>query len=92
MAVCNIHKLKSKSIYFVLDFPQAGLDVDSCMKLPIGFVTNEAAYGESCSYVIKLNKCIYSIKQAYLNWYEKLRDGLIARTFMPSVIDPCFLC
>ena len=56
MALCNIHKLESKSIDFVLAFPQADLDVDIWMELPIGFVIDEAAYGESRSYVPKLNK------------------------------------
>ena len=43
--LCNIHKLESKSIDFVLAFPQADLDVDIWMELPIGFVIDAAAYG-----------------------------------------------
>ena len=87
LALCNIHKIESKSIYFVLAFLQADLDVDIWMELPIGFVIDEAAYGESRSYVINLNKYIYCLKQDSLYWFEKLRDGLIARDFVPSVID-----
>ena len=60
------------------------------MELPIGFVIHEAAYGESRSYVLKPNKNLHGLKQDSLNWYEKLRDGIIARDFVPSVIDPCF--
>ena len=71
LALCNIHKLESKSIDFVLAFPQDYLDVDILMELPIGFVIDEAAYGESFSYVLKLNKNLYGLKQASLNWYEK---------------------
>ena len=66
------------------------MDVDIWMKLPIGFVIDEAAYCESCSYFLKRNKNIYGLKQASLNWYEKICDGLIARDFVPSVMDPCF--
>ena len=79
LALCNIHKLESKSIDFVLAFPQAYLDVDIWMDLPIGFVINEAAYVESSSYVLNPNKNLYGLKQASLNWYDKLRDGLITR-------------
>ena len=45
MDLCNIHTLESKSVDFVLAFPQADLDVDICMELSIGFVIDEAAYG-----------------------------------------------
>ena len=70
LALWNIHKLESKSIDFVLAFPQDYLDVDILMELPIGFVIDEAAYGENRSYVLKLNKNIYGLKQASLNWYD----------------------
>ena len=90
LALCNIHKLKSKSIDFVLVFPQADLDVDIWMELPIGFIIDEAAYNESRSYVLKLNNNLYGLKQASLNWYDKICDGLIARALVPSVIDPWF--
>ena len=73
---------------FFLAFPQADLDIDIWMELPIGFVINEAAYDEGCSYVLKLNNNIYGLKQASLNWYDKLCDGLIARALVLSVIDP----
>ena len=40
LALCNIHKLESKSIDFVLAFPQADLEVYIWMELPIGFIIN----------------------------------------------------
>ena len=67
LALCNIHNLESKSIDFVLDFPQADLDVDIWMELPIGFFIDEAAYGKSRSYFLKLNNNLYGLKQASLN-------------------------
>ena len=59
------------------------------MELLIFFVIDEVAYGSSRLYVLKLNKRIYGLFFS-LNWYEKLRDGLISRHFVPSFIDPCF--
>ena len=60
------------------------------MELPIGFVIDEDSYGEIRFYILKMNKNIYGLKQASLNWYDKLRDGLIDWYFVPSVSDPCF--
>ena len=37
LASCNMHGLESKSIDFVLAFPQVDLDVDIWMELPQGF-------------------------------------------------------
>ena len=45
LALCNIHNLESNSIDSVLAFPQADLDIDILMKLPIGFVIDEVAHG-----------------------------------------------
>jgi hypothetical protein len=36
-----------------------------------------------------LNKSLYGLKQASLNWFEKLKQGLIDRGFHPSAINPC---
>ena len=72
ISLCNIHKLEFKSTDLVLDFPQDELEMDIWMELPIGFMINEVEYGHSRSYVIKLNKILYGLKQASLNWYEKL--------------------
>ena len=68
LGLCNIRNLASKSIYFLLAFPQADLDVDIWMELPIGFVIDEVSHSDSRSYVLKLNKSLYGIKQASLNW------------------------
>ena len=40
LALCNIHGLESKSIDFILAFPQADLDVDIWMELPTGIVVS----------------------------------------------------
>ena len=57
------------------------------MELPIGF---EAPDGENCkTYVLKLNKNLYGLKQAGYNWFAKLSNGLQDRGFVQSNIDPC---
>jgi hypothetical protein len=88
LALCNIHGLESKSIDFILAFPQADLDVDIWMELPTGIIIS-GKEDVSRGYVLKLKKSLYGLKQASLNWFEKLRQGLMDRGFTPSEIDPC---
>ena len=90
LAITKIFKLESKAIDFVLAFPQADLDEDIWMYLPIGFqVDGETEEDSERSYVLKLNKSLYGLKQASFNWYEKLKTGLEDRGFTSSKIDPC---
>ena len=88
LTLCNIHGLHSKSINFVLAFPQADLDIDIWMELPMGLVVGSHK-SEFRGYVLKLKKSLYGMKQASLNWFEKLKQGLTDRGFSPSAIDPC---
>ena len=90
LALCNIHNLVSQSIYFVLTYLQADLDVDIWMELTRGSVINEVSYWNSCSYILKFNKILYGLKQSSLNWYENLPDSLISLDWVPSLIDSCF--
>jgi hypothetical protein len=59
LLLAQIYKFDSKAIDFVLAFPQAELDVDIWMYLPIGFHVNTE--NESKSYIFKLNKSLYDI-------------------------------
>lgn len=88
LAIAHIHNLDSKSIDFVLAFPQAELDVDIWMELPRGMVP-ECDEGNKHLYVLKLKKNLYGLKQASFNWFDKLKTGLIDRDFKPSKVDPC---
>jgi hypothetical protein len=87
LAIAKIHGLSSKSIDFVLAFSQADLEVPVYMELHISFDPPE---GEYCkSYVLRLNKSLYELKQAGYNWFAKLSIGLQDRGFVQSSIDPC---
>jgi hypothetical protein len=87
LLLAQIYKLESKDIDFVLAFPQAELDVNIWMYLPIGFQVDTE--NESKCYILKLNKRLYGLKQASLNWFEKLKQGLIDHGFHQSAIGPC---
>jgi hypothetical protein len=87
LAIAKIHGLSSKSTDFVLAFPQADIEIPVYIKLPIGF---EAPDRENCkTYVLKLNKSLYGLKQAGYNWFAKLSNGLQDRGFVQSNINPC---
>jgi hypothetical protein len=85
--VAKNHGLLSKSIDFVLAFPQADLEVPVYMELPLGFDAPEN--GSQKLYVLCLNKSLYGLKQAGYNWFAKLRNGLIDCGFTQSNIDAC---
>ena len=89
LVIAKIHRLDSKSIDFVLAFPQADLDVDIWMGLPVGFQPKGVHPSQSSQFVAKLNVSLYGLKQASFNWFEKLKKGLMDRDFVSSKIDPC---
>jgi hypothetical protein len=70
-------QLHSCSIDFTLAYPQADLDVDIFLELPMGFQLQGGF--DKRDFVLKLNKNLYGLKQAGYNWYEKLKTGMIAR-------------
>jgi hypothetical protein len=59
--VAKIHGLKSKSIDFVLAFPQADLDVPVYMELPAGVNLIDVSDGDRRKYILKLNKSLYGL-------------------------------
>ena len=74
-----IENLHTKSIDFVLAYPQANLDVDIYMKLPQGFNVR----------VLKLQKNLYGLKQEGHKSLEKLSTALANLSINPSKVDPC---
>ncbi len=87
LAVAKIHSLSSKSIDFILAFPQADLEVPVFMELPLEFDAPDSQNWKH--YVLQLNKSLYGLKQAGYNWFAKLSNGLEDRGFVPSSIEPC---
>ena len=86
LATAKLHNLDSKSIDFVLAFPQEDLEEDIWMYLPIGFqVAGHTEASSELSFLLKLNKNLYGLKQGSYNWYEKLKKSLIDRGFKLSV-------
>ena len=84
LALSIIHKLNSKSIDFVLAFPQADLEREVFMELPYGF-----EFGYKGQYVLKLKKNLYGLADASFNWFQKLTEGLESEGFKKSEIDQC---
>ena len=86
MALSIIHELETRSIDFVLAFPQADLDVPVYMELPMGFRHHDT----SQRYVLRLNKNLYGLKNASLNFFNLLKEGLEARGYQnQSETDAC---
>jgi hypothetical protein len=59
------------------------------MKLPAGVNPIDVLDENRCRYVLKLNKSLYSLKQAGYNWFEKLWEGLIVWDFIQHQVDKC---
>ena len=89
LIVAKIHKLESKSIDFVLVFPQADLPIPFYMELPAGVTPIDEVESNRRRYVLSLNKYLYGLKSSGHNWFEKLRSGLTDRNFVQSQIDKC---
>jgi hypothetical protein len=88
LAITKIHGLSSRSIDFVLAFPQVDLEIPVYIELPLGF---DAPNQESQKhYVLRLIKSLYGLKQAGYNWFAKLSNGLEDRGFVPSSVDAYF--
>jgi len=73
LAVAKIHEMPSKSIDFVLAFPQAKLEIPVYMELPIGF---DAGDGGRRKYILRLTSNLYGLRQGSYNWFCKLKEGL----------------
>ena len=72
MTISLIENLYTQSIDFTLAFPQANVEAEIFMELPIGFKSSEDG-----DYVLKLVKNLYGLKNAAKQWFELIRDNLI---------------
>jgi hypothetical protein len=75
LIAAKIHGLKSKSIVFVLAFPQTDLDMPVYTELPAGVNPTNVSDGDRRRYDLKLNKSLYGIKQAGNNWFKNSAKG-----------------
>jgi hypothetical protein len=72
-------------IDFVLAFPQADVECDIFMEIPVGFELK----GNKKLYCLKLRKNIYGTKQAGRVWNKFVNKGLLELGYKPSIINPC---
>ena len=56
------------------------------MELPIGFGVERARPRE---WFTRLDENLYGLKDAGLTWFEKLKEGIDARYFYQSQVNPC---
>ena len=87
LALSLIHGLHTRSIDFVLAFPQAKLESDVFMEIPMGM--NYGEENDRKNYVLKLEKNLYGLKDAAYNWWEHLKGALQKRGFKNLDSDPC---
>jgi hypothetical protein len=86
-----INNWHTRELDFVLAYPQADIERDLYMKLPVGFNIEgvNIPEEEKKDYVLKLVKNLYGQKQAGRVWYQHLRKQLIKLGFKPSEHDEC---
>ena len=89
LIIAELLKLETRTIDFVLAFPQAKLDVPVYMYVPAGMQLSEIPSGTHQMYILKLEKSLYGLKQASANWYDMLRKALEERGFHESNSDAC---
>jgi hypothetical protein len=75
----------TRQIDFVLAFPQADVECDIYMAIPLDFNLK----GKKKEIYLKLKKNIYGTKQGGQVWNHHLDKGLKKLGYVPSRIDPC---
>ena len=76
--------LQSKSIDFSNAFVQAELESPVFLEIPQGYESKETG-----DMVLELHRSLYGQIEAPKLWYEKLKNGMEARNFKTSELDPC---
>jgi hypothetical protein len=73
--------LATKQVDYTLAFVQAGINEEVYVEMPKLF--------EKSGCVYKLKRNIYGLRQAPVNWFNRLKTGLETRGFVQSKKDPC---
>jgi hypothetical protein len=93
-----ISGMQSRQVDYVQAYTQAPIDCEIYMCVPAQFIVNASGElefslhpttGNSTEHVLLLTKNLYGLRQAGNNWFDKLKDSLLARGFQQSSIDPC---
>ena len=83
-SITSIHEFPILSIYVVIAYPQADLDVNVFMQITLVMVVD----GKGGEQVIKLNKYLYELKQASANCFDTLKTSLENRGYHQYQVDP----
>ncbi|MBW0537363.1 hypothetical protein O181_077078, partial [Austropuccinia psidii MF-1] len=83
IAFAAVHSLQFHQIDVKSAFLNSPLTEEVFLNIPQGLDANKQTH------CLKLNKAIYSLKQAPLAWYKCLNDWLISVKFEPCILDPC---
>ena len=75
LILSKVHGIESRSVDFVLAFPQADLDVEVYMEIPTGMDV-DGKESSNKHYCLRLEKNIYGLKQGSHNWFLHLKQGL----------------
>lgn len=86
LTLAIVNRWATRQVDFVLAFPQAPIECDLYMRLPVGF---EFEHGDAKTHVLKLTKNLYGQKQAGKVWFDHLAKGLKDIGFKSSAIDEC---
>eukprot|EP00957_Ditylum_brightwellii_P122357 9331467-Ditylum_brightwellii.AAC.1 len=81
----KLHNLHTRSIDFILAYPQAEVKLVIYLCPPAGIILN--INGEDV--VLKLRKNLYGLKDAERTWWEHLSEGLEKIGFKPCNADQC---
>ena len=85
LIMSKLYNLHTRSIDFVLAYPQADIKATIYLLDPPGVIIN--CNGEDM--VLKLKKNVYGLKDAGRTWWEHLLEGLEKMGFRQCQADQC---
>jgi hypothetical protein len=86
LVISILHDWETWQIDFVLAYPQADVECDIYMEVPVGF---HLPGRDKKSYCLKLKKNIYGTRQAGWVWNKSVDKGLLKLGYTASKIDSC---
>eukprot|EP00957_Ditylum_brightwellii_P065364 4958753-Ditylum_brightwellii.AAC.1 len=85
MVMSKLYDLNTKSIDFILAYPQAEIKTNIYLFSQTGIVINTGGQ----DLVLKLKKDLYGLKDAGRTWWEHLASGLKGVGFKQCGADQC---